>query len=687
MKNFYLPFVLFLASTLLLEAQPKRNFYSIFCSTMEDGNLFGLEAHDIMTSYITEVTRENEEVRHISRDLTFRDFNLKKVRELIRELSRDSTAIIFFHLYDHGKNRGGALPAINCYDERSRRTDFHLDIEKEILQPLSSFVKKGFVLINIDACNQLLATPSGREPVQTTYSNNGYDVDGILTIYKSAGKKSIKEIKKPFQVSRDLKKNPLGLMLSSRGYLAVVSSSPGESAFIRKGSSGIGTVLFFEHLSRHSGSNDKDRNWLGLLFEYWETVINAARALPKAKQTPYWFGKIDDTKVPLAKDLFLPGERLTRADSTQFFKPLKIDTSELLEKAYDLTRQFCNLTNSGVSLRGSLKNICVPYNKLIMFDALKLADSGMGDYINYRKFCKQRINRYARFIPNTLFFEDFYIDVKSDQLLLGFQVECQLSRSFWDTTFQQLIVVKISPRKKRKEMALGPKLEISRVLNLPGDAQEDKAISPEDVPERDTIAEKKRIYQNAETAFKMVGDSLIHELFRLIIQSASGEITLDIAVDRANEIFRDSVNTIEVSRINTDSYEILPPFQASEYFGRFWDLYPLHYGYDSVSFSYCWLKPVISGASESLIEEVGDEVWKGSFEFAQLFRAYRSGKEVITDTTIKKIEVFIKRVTPEGDIPSDNDRFLIKLGDVSVVSTRPTKDCNTSQHEKIDHQN
>lgn len=694
MTKLYFPlFVLFLSIVCLPESQAQRRtrkaekdtIVYVYCSSFPPG-LNALATYQAAQQHLTKEESDRFTLETI--ELTDKDFSPDMLQKTVEMLGkRGKNTRVIFHFFDHGQNTGGILPALESpYAPSVNGKPGLIDVGKSVIEPLNTS-KLGFLLVLVDACNLAIAQQPGsqpRQPKTTEDLNKPLSMEAVLKKLQASNKEGRETIKKT-GVERGLRNEHLGLLLSSKGWLAISTASPDQEAVAPRGFGGTGSLLFFNILANN---DDVNKNWVKFLDEYRRALESADR---NRVQTPIWEGKVNDQ--PMAEEELLNPLRIVSDEAEiqamleQQNSKISIDTLKAVGR--ETVREFCNQLNALDEydrLPKSLRDICIkPTNQVLIYDDLSVP---MNRDLNTKHVTLEQYRSKIGIFESTYNLDSLKLDriyedtrrtgvlyvvyfagkniTKSGKLdtlvrqRIYLEVQPEADPSFWQKTFGWLI------RKKNRETENAPLL-VNQVRNVPGTWGKKVVIPPGPGPKDDTTKTivKKPEPPTPEDYFKDNGFKLIQSLYGLIEQAANNNkqsVSKDTLLQKARALFfHPESDTFQVSILQKPT-KILSP---DAYFKRFWTEFEGLY--DSVHYSFKNPETLTNGknATGYLIPR-GKDKWQARIQFEQRFEGFKNKKRTYGDVTVKQATIWITRT------PNDAEPFYeLRVGPVQVISTKP----------------
>ncbi|MEO0468839.1 MAG: hypothetical protein AAF206_04395 [Bacteroidota bacterium] len=642
-------------------AQKKVKVYNIFCATFSDGALNGLQTLTINQAYFKGKDVQGVSIEHIF--FTGKDFVRDSVIKKVQELSKTRGAICFFHLFDHGLNKGELLPHVQCYQAPDDiQPSVLINPEKDILGPFKKGKAK-FAFAYIDACNDEM--PYTRNIFRQNPNEQAVGIPFDRIYQKLVDPKLRKKILTPLKVDKNYQEHPLGLLLSAKGYVGISSSGLDQRAFTVDSVGGIGSAWIFQNLTEIL-TESKQVDWIRFLGLHRQSVDESVHYFdPALNQRPIWIGRINGSDLPSPLILYPD-----------------IDTIKLSQIAAQKSREsvtrFChevNLLKHKSRLRrldpanalsfAQSKNVIV-FDEYLSFQSGNAGYNKLSTYLeNHKKF--QHIR--SDFDLSSIFYEGQVQYRNRKQLAYRVNKRIQTGNKV-DTLQMRILTRKKSPlvRFNKKKH---PGYAVSKVSTLPP------------VP--------KPVYENEEELFQPIEydlPALAEERFRSgSFQRASQFFGL---VKRAAKSFRNFAGPERIIREamplfkNVDSTSIgYSSHQrrrnlnvgVEDYFQHFQKEFTNRY--DSVFIQLCDNYPIKSDEDSTVyLTPIDSNRWVGQSSYIQLFKGYKKKRRQYYDLTYKVIEYEISGQQPSGI--NEEPQFETLITDVKVIKTVTESECPNS---------
>lgn len=691
MTKFYLALFLLLFSMLFLPESfaqrgsknvQKDTLIYIFCSSAPNG----LNAFATYQAAQQNLIKEESDrfVLKTGDDLLEKDFTLAKVQAKVAEMSRlGRNTRVIFHFFDHGQNTGGILPALTSSAPMANGQ--LIDVEKNVIEPLRKS-KLGFLLVLVDACNRILPqqTVVSAQPGNTENNNRSLSMEAMLKKLEASRKEGKETIQKT-AVERSLKKEHLGLLLSSKGWLAISTASPDQEAVAPRGIGGTGSLLFFDLLVNN---HEVNKSWVKFLDEYRRTLEAADR---NRIQTPIWQGKINDQ--PMSEEEMLNPLRRLKDDEIKAImeqQNIKVSIEDLKNTAKETALEFCGLVdglNEYSSLPPALRDICIkPINKVIMYDELSvpLNRDLNTNHVTLDQY-RSKVGVFeSTYIPDSLRLDRVYEDTRRTGVLYvvyfaGKNID--KARNL-DTIVRQRIFLEIQPEtdpnlwekaKRRFRRLIGKKdtetsdapLLVNQVRNVPGKWGAPPIPKPKPEPVVD-ITPVIIPPPSPEDFYQKNAKNLIRSLYTLIEEAANHNNqspSKDTLLEKAKRLFIHPET--DIFQYSPGPGQQIKTLTSSSYFERFWKDFE-GFEYDSVYFSFDNPQtiPIVDKLSSYLLK-TGEGQWQTKLQYEQKFKGFRKGKRRRGDITVKEALIWII------ETPGKEPFYELRIGPVTVISTKP----------------
>ncbi len=138
----------------------------------------------------------------------------------------------------------------------------------------------------IDAGNVVSIAEGAPSEIITEQSLSMNDMMKILSESRNSARKNAKSD----GIDPNLWDEPLGLLRSSKGWIAISTAGPEQKALYTYGAGGIGSLIFFDLLVN---GEDFQENWMTFLDEYRNRLQAQAVKYNKKVQSPVWVGKVN----------------------------------------------------------------------------------------------------------------------------------------------------------------------------------------------------------------------------------------------------------------------------------------------------------------------------------------------------------------------------------------------------------
>ena len=683
-KNFIWVLVL---GTLQLHAQTPQKVYNIFCTTEYDLDLNAEVTKDLNQRFFTfekEAKNQNAKKKKGKRKkkkekkfqkkaaqladvedipLVGKDFNLNRVHDLVKKLQQEPDAIVLVHIFEHGTNvRGDTLPQVQCYKtSSSNRPEASLNPENDILEPLRNQVK--FVLVLVDACNEQFGNQVSRGSLSRESQNASKQLsqDEILKKIIDPESPRGKEELAAFTIEKEYRQHPLGLILSSEGWLGISSSSVGEKALAAKDIGGIASFLYYRNIKKPKFFR-KGANWLSFLFEFRASVSHSVHYFDKRYQHPIWNGEINDHLLP-NKDVLAP-EKIEQ----------KLLDPDQEEDCRALVAQFCRLINNkepkNQFLGLTLNNKTVP-----IYSDFPITQGKMPGYMRLNNYLKQLQGKPLENVTITFDLDSIQLDgyYKDNSKFtqkewVGFKVSKQIQWGDNDTTLHRLVLVEIPSGSK-----YGP-FYISRLIMMPPEVFQEEEPKPEPPPPPPPLVD---IDTLAKQEFLEDGYAKIDGFHNLLLEATqhfnNAAYLPTIEQTIGNTFSQPDSNQIEYishRRKKTRSGNVL------EYLKHFWDDYPQMY--DEANFFICDAIPsYIDKETGQYLEKVDSNLWEGTFDLIQAFQGWKNGRIIYEDKTLKRITIQLENECTYS--ANSKPCFRTRITNIKVLKIIKNSDCDTEE--------
>lgn len=606
------------------------------------------------------------------------NFSVENLELLVKALSRRGpNTRVLFHVFDHGVNNGDIIPALESYRIKGEgNLPGLLNLQKAIVEPMISGTV-GFTLLLVDACNAV-------QPIQLTVNKRAenpqaFDLEAMERMLADSKRQSRQTIKIT-GVDKNLRGQPLALIRSSRGYLAISTAGPEQQASFSKEAGGYGSGIFFDILINN---RDVQGSWHAFLDEYRFRMQSVK--LNKKSQIPTWKGKINDRDFS-EQSLIFPFEALKDAQVDSMLKKQrsKISREELLSYADGMANTFAsgmNGTEQGRTIPDSVSSICVNDGKDVrVYDDLNaLFDLNSGtNYIPFWQYRSKRGQRTSLYIFDSLKINRVWRNHNvPDRMYVCFKAlkKVKDERASFDTITRQYIFLQVQagiPGNIFKRIgrffsnlfSSGEKkpLLVSHVYNIPG--QPKKRNPPP--PPKDTIAVIPTPPVKTAEDFFLENVSGFFDAFYGALENAAnhrenGKAEEDL-MESGKQFFENpGVDTFQVSRLGKPTQSMTP----EQYFRRFFKEFDGWY--DSVHY-YFQAPFVPNPGTDGFLSKVSKGRWIAEVEFEQYFEGYKRNRILYKDITRKKIQVLI---IEDPDAVDKTQPYRIAMGKAVVTGTKP----------------
>ncbi len=606
--------------------------------------------------------------------------NLAEVVEDLKQKGPNTRAI--FHFFGHGKNDGDVIPSLVKPRNIKNGAPELLNIQKTVIQPLVGS-NLGFLMVFVDACNSvsIVQTDEGKPLYDQSLSIN--EMRTLL----AESKKSRKEEKKINARDPKFKGQPLGLMRSSKGYVAITSAGQEQKALFTEKAGGLGSLFFFNLLT----TNDETQNsWKSFLDEF--RVKLEGYQYKGRKQSPSWTGKIDGKPIS-ENDLIFP---YTPLDNNQVDTMLRMQQSDIsVDTLKVLIREtmveFCtwmDKTMEGSALPKELTEICYKPDRLPVYhdrNAVHNRTYNTG-YVKLTNYRSRENSEKSLYILDSLKFDHLYRhEVWGEKLFAGYFAAKHVTGPKVDTIVRQRIFLEVQPeikiskiRRFFRSLAFWKKEEpsdkapllISHVYNIPADTiRATTPIIPIIIPK--PIVVEPIVPISPENFFSNQADSLLQTFYDLVEYASNHRKyggNKDQALEKAKLLFLNPTkDTIEVSRYYDKKLIRLTPIQ---YFERYWAEFEGRYDSVHYYFESTWVpKPGTAG----FVTPDGPGRWTAQVEYSQIFVGFDKGRTPYSDITKKVVTVWI---VADPNAPDPKSPYRLMMGPVSVMETKPIKKSN-----------
>lgn len=617
-------------------------------------------------------------------------FTLERLQQEIRNLQgRTERTRVLFHFFDHGINNGDVVPALSIPAWSAQIGSSVLNIQKEVIQPLIGS-SLGFVVVLADACNStFIGTQSVSERPVTEQGLSLVEMNKILSETRSDAKQRVKQT----AIQREYRGEPLGLLRSSKGWIAISTAGPEQKAMYLPTVGGIGSLLFFDLLV-NDDSNQKD--WYTFLDEYRWRLESKKMGRNKKFQSPSWAGKINGRNI--SQDSIINPFILLTDDEVDIrlreFLSSEIPVDTLRNIADQVVSVFAEamngMENNDEKLPKEVQQVCLNPAKIPIYDDLNVAydmSSNTG-YIPIAQYRSVRPNnKKSLYIVDSMKIDRFYRNEnRNDRLYIAYTAQKRLTGpGGLDTITRQRIFLEVQTEIRLKGlkkilnkvgrlMGIGKNerseespLLISHIFNIPGKVPPIPPPPPPDTPIIDPGPTPPPIVKiiPAEDYFQQNVDGFLKGFYALVERAANYKKNKDSQeqiLQQAEEYFLNpKTDTLQVSILGKPM-EIMSP---ADYFNRFWEKFDGMY--DSVH--YYFAQPVVpEPGNDGYVNQVTPDKWVATVKYTQRFEGFKYGKVQYADITTKTVTVWILR----DPNPTDPGKpYYLQMGSLQVTSTKP----------------
>lgn len=687
-KITHLIILLFLC-TFKLYSQESIQVYNYFCSTFHDDKLYAQVTQRLNQNFFNQAPKKKKgfinkafspktpDIKIKPIFLTEKNFNLRRIREEVKLRSKEENAVVIFHIFDHGQNKeGNTLPSVKCYPNAFSDTpSAFLDVQKEILLKLADSDAR-FTLVFVDACNEPLQISipdyqSKNNSITTDQQSQWVTYERMVKKLSGNRQKDYKKV----TIDKKFKSQPLGILLSGKGYVGISSSSIGEKAVASKDIGGVASFWYYDLLTNMHELRGKNSNWMAFLERWREVVHKSVRYLDDRVQTPTFIGQINGVGL-YSQGVFEPV-----LDTT--YKGIPVKDATYRERAVS----FFQLLNKESKIR-DFNKLGIDPNSFLLYNDAPIAEKEEAGYTNLQTFLspkeiESRKGVKVEFLLDTLIYAGRYFQRGKNKV-----------RKSWDGYFVKEVI------KKPNNEAIDT---LTRVLLIDRNTQNrklrrkgisfapDRLIPPTDTVGEDTIEVKTpepwkpvALDSIVDSLFVEKGFALIngyHELLKKAALNFNNPAYLPTIIQLSNNSFENpDSNIIEYNtrhKIEPDSGTV------KQYMDHIWEDYPLIY--DEAKFFLCSALPLLRTHPEDstqkiLLTKLDSTTWTGEFEFIQGFAGTKGSKLAYEDRTHKVITLKMEERCgyPES---SSFPCFRIAITGVKVIDTYKESDCDLFEEE------
>ena len=665
--RYFLPQIL-LFYTLFVRAQSDTLFV-VFCSELP-ADLYGPRTYSGIQNKLdkakTQVT-----VKHIS--LLGKHFNLEELGALVADLKQKKNASVALVFYGHGENRGGLLPVVQCRQRlNSLKPDTVVDVEKAVLSSLIEGTQD-FSFVLVDACNVVSDSPLEIEhpasPSKKAKDMNDFDIFKML----EPSKRKERQLKRQISLSRKEQKDPLSLLYTQKGWLAVSTSNVQQLSASLPGLGGIGPAIFFELLVGDGREGDY-ADWPKLLSDFRKNVEWAARTVVKEPQIPTWKGNINGLELEDNHFGLYPNVRLDSAEIARFVREMGggLSLAEIIELGRTNAQRFCEEANL-IYTPGHLGKITEYSSKpdeVIIFNDLLIYLEKSGAYTNLWNYQSRQGGVSTKFCTDSIQFSGIFKDVRrGDLILLKFELQKRLSDERKDTLIRQQIFLEFRPKESPRflkrifdKKSSAPKAVVNRILNTPGTTIPPfiKTLTPPPVVRKHyTLDERGFFIEN----YPLIMKSLFEAIKKAGKHFRQPHIRAPFIKEVALLFENPEADTLQTQNIGSGYPDNSSPVG---YFDQFWSVYDSIFKYDSIGIFFKAPQLIYPLGSGSPLVQTGPNRWIAEVEFMQTFIGFRTRPfEHYADQTLKRATLIVIR---NPSARTEEPPFKLLVGNVKVVT-------------------